>query len=159
MHDPDYRQSWKDWESFVEALTEKISELDETIPELPPKDLVSNAHSDRTLERELNHWFQVFRIYRDIRFSSDPTPYKVYVFSVLFPMFFVLFVPLTPSIASFLCRLVCLCVPYSPLKVRTDMERSRTGRKGPYACYYVQIQPGGKSLVGMTCATLGEKRC
>ena len=40
MHDPDYRQSWKDWESFVETLTEKIAELDETIPELPPKDLV-----------------------------------------------------------------------------------------------------------------------
>jgi hypothetical protein len=40
MHDPDYRTSWKDWESFVEALTEKIAELDETIPELPPKDLV-----------------------------------------------------------------------------------------------------------------------
>jgi hypothetical protein len=40
MHDPDYRQSWRDWESFVEALTEKITELDETIPELPPKDLV-----------------------------------------------------------------------------------------------------------------------
>ncbi|KAK4934788.1 hypothetical protein LTR10_024028 [Elasticomyces elasticus] len=39
MHDPDYRQSWKDWESFVETLTEKISEIDETIPELPPKDL------------------------------------------------------------------------------------------------------------------------
>ncbi|KAL2447184.1 hypothetical protein ABEF95_013515 [Exophiala dermatitidis] len=57
MHDADYRQSWKDWESFVESLTEKISEIDETIPELPPKDLV-------------------FRIYRDIRFSSDPTPYK-----------------------------------------------------------------------------------
>ena len=40
MHDPDYRQSWSDWQSFVEALTEKITELDETIPELPPKDLV-----------------------------------------------------------------------------------------------------------------------
>lgn len=40
VHDPDYRQSWKDWESFVETLTEKISEIDETIPELPPKDLV-----------------------------------------------------------------------------------------------------------------------
>ncbi|KIX10240.1 uncharacterized protein Z518_01321 [Rhinocladiella mackenziei CBS 650.93] len=89
MHDPDYRQSWKDWESFVETLTERISELDETIPELPPKDLV-------------------FRIYRDIRFSPDPTPYKPH-FSAAW---------------------------------------SRTGRKGPYACYYVQIQPGGKSLVG-----------
>lgn len=40
VHDPDYRQSWKDWESFVQTLTEKISEIDETIPELPPKDLV-----------------------------------------------------------------------------------------------------------------------
>ncbi|KIW10164.1 hypothetical protein PV08_11125 [Exophiala spinifera] len=89
MHDPDYRQSWKDWESFVETLTERISEIDETIPELPPKDLV-------------------FRIYRDIRFSSDPTPYKPH-FSAAW---------------------------------------SRTGRKGPYACYYVQIQPGGKSIVG-----------
>jgi uncharacterized protein (DUF2461 family) len=58
VNDPDYRTSWNDWSSFVESLTEKIAEKDETIPELPPKDLV-------------------FRIYRDIRFSSDPTPYKV----------------------------------------------------------------------------------
>lgn len=62
---------------------------DETVPELPPKDLV-------------------FRIYRDIRFSNDPTPYKPH-FSAAW---------------------------------------SRTGRKGPYACYYVQIQPGDKSFVG-----------
>ena len=60
VHDPDYRTSWNDWSSFVESLTEKIAEKDETIPELPPKDLV-------------------FRIYRDVRFSSDPTPYKVRV--------------------------------------------------------------------------------
>lgn len=60
VHDPDYRTSWNDWSTFVESLTEKIAEKDETIPELPPKDLV-------------------FRIYRDIRFSSDPTPYKVRV--------------------------------------------------------------------------------
>ena len=89
MHDPDYRQSWKDWESFVETLSEKISEVDETVPELPPKDLV-------------------FRIYRDVRFSSDPTPYKTH-FSAAF---------------------------------------SRTGRKGPYACYYVQLSPSGQSFVG-----------
>lgn len=88
-HDPDYRQSWKDFESFVESLTEKIVEVDETIPELPPKDLV-------------------FRIYRDVRFSSDPTPYKPH-FSAAW---------------------------------------SRTGRKGPYACYYVHIQPGGRCFVG-----------
>lgn len=88
-HDPDYRQSWKDWESMVESLTEKIGEIDDTIPELPPKDVV-------------------FRIYRDIRFSSDKTPYKPH-FSAAW---------------------------------------SRTGRKGPYACYYVQIQPGNRSFVG-----------
>lgn len=58
VHDPDYRTSWNDWSTFVESLSEKIAEKDETIPELPAKDLV-------------------FRIYRDIRFSSDPTPYKV----------------------------------------------------------------------------------
>jgi len=43
VHDPDYRTSWKDWESFVESVTERISELDDTIPELPPKDLVSRG--------------------------------------------------------------------------------------------------------------------
>jgi Conserved hypothetical protein (DUF2461) len=64
VHDPDYRTSWNDWSTFVESLTEKIAEKDETIPELPPKDLV-------------------FRIYRDIRFSSDPTPYKVRVTQVV----------------------------------------------------------------------------
>lgn len=88
-HDPDYRTSWKDFESFVEVLSEKIAEIDETVPELPPKDLV-------------------FRIYRDVRFSKDPTPYK------------------TNFSAAF----------------------SRTGRKGPYACYYVSLQPGDKSFVG-----------
>ena len=89
MHDPDYRQSWNDWQSFVATLSEKIAEVDETVPELPPKDLV-------------------FRIYRDVRFSSDPTPYKTH-FSAAF---------------------------------------SRTGRKGPYACYYVQVSPNGQSFVG-----------
>lgn len=89
MHDPDYRTSWKDWMAFLECLTPKVSEADETIPELPLKDCI-------------------FRIYRDIRFSPDPTPYKPH-FSVAW---------------------------------------SRTGRKGPYAAYYVQIKPGGESMVG-----------
>ena len=88
MHDADFRQSERDFKSFVEAVTEKLTEKDETIPELPPKDLV-------------------FRIYRDVRFSSDPTPYKTH-FSAAW---------------------------------------SRTGRKGPYAAYYVQVAPGG-SFVG-----------
>lgn len=42
----------------METVTEKVIEADETIPELPLKDII-------------------FRIYRDIRFSKDPTPYKV----------------------------------------------------------------------------------
>lgn len=41
VHDADYRQSQKDFNSFVETLTGKIIEKDETIPELPCKDLVS----------------------------------------------------------------------------------------------------------------------
>ncbi|RLL94039.1 hypothetical protein CFD26_103017 [Aspergillus turcosus] len=90
-HDADYRASKKDWETFVESLTEKISELDNTIPELPAKDIV-------------------FRIHRDIRFSKDPTPYKTH-FSAAW---------------------------------------SRTGRKGPYAAYYVHLQPGS-CFVGESC--------
>ncbi|KAE8349926.1 hypothetical protein BDV28DRAFT_140147 [Aspergillus coremiiformis] len=81
-HDADYRASKKDWEGFVESLTEKISEMDSTIPDLPVKDLV-------------------FRIHRDIRFSKNPTPYKTH-FSAAW---------------------------------------SRTGKKGPYAAYYVHCQP------------------
>lgn len=90
MHDPDFRQSLKDSNDFFEKLQEKIIELDETIPELPI----------------LKH--VVFRIYRDVRFSKDQTPYKSH-FSAAW---------------------------------------SRTGRKGPFAAYYVQIKPGGNSFVG-----------
>ncbi|KAL8736092.1 MAG: hypothetical protein Q9181_002554 [Wetmoreana brouardii] len=89
VHDADYRQSKRDWDAFVENMTEKMTEIDETIPELPPKDLT-------------------FRIYRDIRFSSDPTPYKTH-FSAAW---------------------------------------SRTGRKGPYAGYYLQIKPSGSFIGG-----------
>ncbi|DAA74305.1 TPA_exp: Uncharacterized protein A8136_3503 [Trichophyton benhamiae CBS 112371] len=87
-HDVDYRKSKKDWDSFVEALNEKLAEKDETIPELPAKDLV-------------------FRIYRDVRFSHDQTPYKPH-FSAAW---------------------------------------SRTGRKGPYAAYYLHLEPG-KCFIG-----------
>ncbi|KAF4549863.1 Hypothetical protein D9617_19g101680 [Elsinoe fawcettii] len=89
FHDPDFRQAENDWKSFVEKLTEKLTEVDDEIPELPVKDIV-------------------FRIYRDIRFSPDPTPYKPY-FSAAW---------------------------------------SRTGRKGPYAAYYIQISPGQSFLGG-----------
>ncbi|KAK1767670.1 hypothetical protein QBC33DRAFT_490911 [Phialemonium atrogriseum] len=88
FHDQEYRRALKDWQSYVETMTEKIIEVDDSIPELPFKDVN-------------------FRIYRDIRFSSDPTPYKPH-FSAAW---------------------------------------SRTGRKGPYACYYVHMEPG-KCFVG-----------
>ncbi|ROV89369.1 hypothetical protein VPNG_10129 [Cytospora leucostoma] len=87
--DPEFRRSLKDWTTYVEAFTQKIIAADPTIPELPLKDVN-------------------FRIYRDIRFSKDPTPYKPH-FSAAF---------------------------------------SRTGRKGPYACYYVHCEPGSCSVGG-----------
>ncbi|KAG5928351.1 hypothetical protein E4U42_000797 [Claviceps africana] len=87
-HDGEYRRALKDWESFVETATQTVIDVDETVPELPFKDVF-------------------FRIYRDIRFSKIKTPYKPH-FSVAW---------------------------------------SRTGRKGPYACYYLHCEPGS-SFVG-----------
>lgn len=88
-HDEEFRRALKDWESYVTTLTDRLIDLDPTIPELPLRDVI-------------------FRIYRDTRFSKDPTPYKPH-FSAAW---------------------------------------SRTGRKGPYACYYVHVEPGGKCSVG-----------
>ncbi|KAJ6095274.1 hypothetical protein N7486_006020 [Penicillium sp. IBT 16267x] len=87
-HDPDFRAAKKDFETFVETLSAKVSEVDSTVPELPTKDLT-------------------FRIHRDVRFSKNPLPYKIH-FSAAW---------------------------------------SRTGKKGPYAAYYVHFQPGA-SFVG-----------
>lgn len=87
-HDKEYRRSLSDWETYVMTVTDKIIDADETIPELPFKDVN-------------------FRIYRDIRFSNDPTPYKTHY----------------------------------------GAAWSRTGRKGPYACYYMHLEPG-KSFIG-----------
>ncbi|KAF4977506.1 hypothetical protein FZEAL_5984 [Fusarium zealandicum] len=97
-HDGEYRRALKDWNSFVERTTESIIEADETIPELPLKDIV-------------------FRIHRDIRFSKDPTPYKPH-FSAAW---------------------------------------SRTGRKGPYACYYIHCEPK-RSFIGggIWCPDAGQ---
>jgi uncharacterized protein (TIGR02453 family) len=89
VHDEEYRRALKDWESYVTTLTTRLVDVDPTIPELPIKDVI-------------------FRIYRDTRFSKDPTPYKPH-FSAAW---------------------------------------SRTGRKGPYACYYVHVEPGGNNFVG-----------
>ncbi|CZT10566.1 uncharacterized protein RCO7_07527 [Rhynchosporium graminicola] len=88
-HDLPFRQAEKDFQTFVAELSTLVYKTDPTIPELPVKDII-------------------YRIHRDMRFTSDPTPYKTY-FSATW---------------------------------------SRTGRKGPYAHYYVHIQPGEESFVG-----------
>jgi hypothetical protein len=40
-HDADYRTSLQDFTTFLESLSEKVIEADDTIPELPVKDIVS----------------------------------------------------------------------------------------------------------------------
>jgi len=52
-----FRQAETEFKFFIEGLTELFSEVDPQIPPLPPKDVI-------------------YRIYRDIRFSNDKTPYK-----------------------------------------------------------------------------------
>lgn len=57
MHDADFRQSEKDWHSFVEKLTERLVEIDDTVPELPVKDIVCESAWHRTdiLSNEVNY--------------------------------------------------------------------------------------------------------
>ena len=59
----------------MEKLTERLIEIDDTVPELPVKDVVSFMrsclHDDEESSQE-----KIFRIYRDVRFSPDPTPYS-----------------------------------------------------------------------------------
>jgi len=43
VHDVVFRQAEQDWFKFVEKLIERLSEIDETVPELPVKDVVSRA--------------------------------------------------------------------------------------------------------------------
>ncbi|KAK9333539.1 hypothetical protein V1520DRAFT_332042 [Lipomyces starkeyi] len=58
-HEAEYRAAKKDFDEFIETLSERMTQIDETIPILPLKDIL-------------------FRIYRDIRFTNDKTPYKPY---------------------------------------------------------------------------------
>ncbi|KZT59965.1 hypothetical protein CALCODRAFT_515678 [Calocera cornea HHB12733] len=57
LHEPVYRLAEQEWKDFIEHMLEKVSEVDDEVPPLPPKDVIH-------------------RIYRDIRFSNDKTPYK-----------------------------------------------------------------------------------
>ncbi|TYJ52282.1 hypothetical protein B9479_007125 [Cryptococcus floricola] len=56
-HEPAFRQAEKEWTTFVTTMQMKLHEIDDEIPILPPRDIIH-------------------RIYRDVRFSSDKTPYK-----------------------------------------------------------------------------------
>ncbi|WVR08496.1 hypothetical protein IAU60_005551 [Kwoniella sp. DSM 27419] len=56
-HEPAFRQAEKEWKAFVAIVQNKFHEADDEVPLLPPKDVIH-------------------RIYRDVRFSSDKTPYK-----------------------------------------------------------------------------------
>ncbi|KAH7398908.1 hypothetical protein DE146DRAFT_755898 [Phaeosphaeria sp. MPI-PUGE-AT-0046c] len=108
LHDPDYRAAFQDFSTFTEEVSQKIVDADELIPELPVKDVI-------------------YRIYRDVRFSSDK-----YVKSN------------ERKVATILGTHTDL------VQLPPDFSAawSRTGRKGPYAHYYVQIQPKGGSFVG-----------
>ena len=64
---------------------------------------------------------KVFRIYRDVRFSNDKTLYKVKISETV-----------------------------GLIQVYFAAGWSRTGRKGPYAKYYVHIQPNGGTILGYT---------
>ncbi|KAG9125498.1 hypothetical protein FRC07_007350 [Ceratobasidium sp. 392] len=57
LHEPVFRLAEKEWVAFVEAWVAVLVEVDDEIPPLPPKDVIH-------------------RIYRDMRFSNDKTPYK-----------------------------------------------------------------------------------
>ncbi|KAK3628494.1 hypothetical protein LTR56_018539 [Elasticomyces elasticus] len=45
INDAEFRQAEKDWHSFVEKLTERLVEIDDSVPELPVKDVVRQALS------------------------------------------------------------------------------------------------------------------
>ncbi|KAJ5607692.1 Conserved hypothetical protein CHP02453 [Penicillium hordei] len=69
----------------------------------------------------------VFRIHRDVRFSKNPLPYKV--------GYLLLRVPVAMA-----CRM-CSYVAGGRV-THFSAAWSRTGKKGPYAAYYVHFQPG-----------------
>ncbi|CED84912.1 Conserved hypothetical protein CHP02453 [Phaffia rhodozyma] len=57
LHDPVFRQAQKEFVDFVDILVPGIMDIDQEIPFLPARDIIH-------------------RIYRDVRFSNDKTPYK-----------------------------------------------------------------------------------
>lgn len=58
-HKDEYFDARADFEDFVSKLIKRIGVFDEDIKELSPRDCI-------------------FRLYRDVRFSKDKTPYKIH---------------------------------------------------------------------------------
>lgn len=61
MNDADFRQSEKDWHAFVDKVTEKLVEIDDTVPELPVKDVVSrdtNTHVSQCKQLTFDRSFE-----------------------------------------------------------------------------------------------------
>lgn len=56
-----YRVAEKEWQSFVEAFTDLLTEVDPQIPHLPPKDVIH-------------------RIYRDVCHPTAPTTFRFSIF-------------------------------------------------------------------------------
>uniref|UniRef100_A0A060TC42 ARAD1B20130p n=1 Tax=Blastobotrys adeninivorans TaxID=409370 RepID=A0A060TC42_BLAAD len=92
-----YDSSRKDYESFIDELVHNLTQYDTEVPELPVKDFT-------------------FRLYRDVRFSHDKTPYKTHYASVF----------------------------------------SRTGKKGPFAGYYITIS-GESCRIGAGYFPFGDR--
>lgn len=53
MHDPDYRTAFEDFTTFITVLSEKVTEADETVPELPVKDIVRSRTTHCAREKQL----------------------------------------------------------------------------------------------------------
>ncbi|KAB2103279.1 hypothetical protein AG0111_0g8145 [Alternaria gaisen] len=49
LHDPDFRVSFQDFTTFAEKVSDKIIEADQTIPELPVKDVIYRIYRDLLL--------------------------------------------------------------------------------------------------------------
>ncbi|KAK4049078.1 hypothetical protein OIO90_005548 [Microbotryomycetes sp. JL221] len=100
-NDARYRHALANFTAFIQAWVPKATEADWSLPHLPAKELLQ-------------------RIYRDVRFSKDKTPYKTWL----------------------------------------GASHSRTGRKGPFALYYLEVGGKGRSLLagGLWCPPADQTR-
>lgn len=156
VHDADFRASEKDWHSFVENMTEKLIEADDTVPELPVKDVVRRTH---------NIFWWVICSYTNLtmqgvsdisRRAIQQGPHAIQGASYGGAKI----APLAAEARSRVHELSAnapghshtsplhgMCWQQDEHVMHAERFRSRAGRKSPYAHYYVQIAPG-KSFVG-----------